>query len=128
MGEVGLKFSGNYGRSTMTITLVKEDVATGAITMPIEQASKVAGMALDLAAEIHRLSGKPNPEMPADRMVSLTAVQCTGCTIGPARSPKSLNMMFYFGEAVLGIEVPHELAQIFAQRILTASAPQGSAQ
>ena len=36
-------------------------------------------------------------------------------------------MMFYFGETVLGIELPNEDAQILAQRLMTAAIDNKSA-
>ncbi|WFP61245.1 hypothetical protein [Mesorhizobium sp. WSM4904] len=127
MARAGLKFNANYPDPTMTVSLVRDDDVIDSFKLPIDEVSKLAGTALGVAAEAHRVSGKPNPHMSRHEEVSLTSVQCTGLNIAPGRTPTSLTLMFYFGEAVLGIEVPHQLAQKFAQRMLTSAAG-GSAQ
>lgn len=123
MAKIGLKLSANYAKNEMTLALVKEAKALAAITIDIKRASKLAGDVLELAKKTHELSGKPHPRRKTkDEEVLLTAVRPSGHNVGPGRKSTSTMMMFYFGETVLGVELPNEDIQTLARRLMTSAA------
>jgi len=130
MKKGGLRFNANYPQATMTIALLKDDVPSDSIDLPIGDISKLFGTALGLAAQAYDMNRQANPHVsrPLDDQLPFTSVQCSGWNVGPGATEDSLTLKFYFGEVVLGIQVPHQTAQLLGQRILTASAPQGSRQ
>jgi hypothetical protein len=105
--------------NTLKITLTRDGCELGFVEIDRSKASALAATILGVAGRTFQLSGAPNP---AGREAELTAVVPTGCNVGPGRTSDKLMLMFYFGDTVLGIEVPHDTARILGQRLLTSAA------
>jgi len=111
---------------TMQISLIKDGTPLGSVEIDSNKASSIAATLLGSARAAYDLSGKPPPRSDPSG-VDLTATSCSGWNIGPGRTEKSVMLIFYFGDTVLGIEVPQTDARLFGQRLLTLGA-EGSAQ
>ncbi|RWA59465.1 hypothetical protein [Mesorhizobium sp.] len=130
MNKAGLRFNANYPQGTMTITPLRDDAPGEPFDLPIGDISKLFGTALGLATKAYDMNRSVNPSAsrPIDDRAPFTAVSCSGWNVAPGATEDTLTLKFYFGEVVLGIQVPLDHARILGQRILTTAAPAGSAQ
>lgn len=128
MAKIGLKLSANYAKGKTTLSLVKGATPVAFITIDTKRTSKLAGDLLELAKKSYELSGKPPPVRAKDEELEFTAVRPSGHTVAPGRKSTSTTMIFYFGETVLGIELPNEDAQIIGRRLMTSAIDKSAAQ
>ena len=128
MAKISLNLAANYAKGKITLSVVKEGTTARSFSFDTKRASKLAGDLLELAKKAHDLSGKPPPVRAKDEELEFTAVRPSGHTVGPGRKSTSTTMIFYFGETVLGIELPNEDAQILARRLMTSAVDKSAAQ
>lgn len=128
MAKAGLKFGANYPQATMTISLMRDDVEIDSFEIPIGELARTFGTALGLASKAYDFNRQANPQTVQQPAADqFTSVRCSGWNVGPGATEDTLSLIFYFGEVVLGIQVPQGQARLLGQRILTAAAG-GSAQ
>jgi hypothetical protein len=107
----------------MTISITKDGAPSSALEIDTGRSGDLAAIILRAAKEVHSRSGAPMPNRGKDNPIEFTVLRPTGFNIGPGPSPDTTTLLFYFGEATLGISAPQEALHTFAQRLLTATAP-----
>ena len=131
MGEAithnNFKVRVDIASATMDITLTKDSVDLGSVKIDTKEASRIAGVILGAVRHAYDLSGKP-PPYSGKEQVDLTVVSPSGCNVGPGRKSGSRALMFYFGDTILGIELPDSELRTFGQRVMTAAADEGTPQ
>jgi hypothetical protein len=120
----GFKVDPGSGDGQMSLMIMDGETSAIRLTIDAQSASKIAAGVLAGAKTAFELSGKPPPYTSKDDPISLTAVACSGWSIGPDQTePSAVMLIFHFGETALGIRVPRTAVQLLAQRLLTVAAP-----
>jgi hypothetical protein len=117
-----LQVTGNPNTGLLRITMLREGKELASIDMPAKDASKIAAVFLGRARNMPDRSGQANPSGSKDHPVELTVISPSGHTVGAGRTPTSTMAIYYFGEAVLGIELPNEHARTHGQHLMTSAA------
>lgn len=104
---------------TTRISLTMNGGPASSVEIDSNCAGIIAGDLLGAVRTAYDSSGKPPPDGPIDRLM---VISCSGIAIAPGQSQNALMLVFYFGDATLGISVPKEEARIVAQRLLTVAA------
>jgi hypothetical protein len=110
---------------TVKITLSKDGRELGFVEINRNKASALAATILGVAGRAFQLSGQP---MPTEKEVDLTVCAASGINIGPGRTAGTAILHFYFGDTVLGIELPKSALKGFGQKLMTVGADEGKAQ
>jgi len=106
----------------MTLMLKNPQSVAAQIIFPTKEASRLSGNLLTAARVAYEVVHKQPPKLAKGEKVSMTVVSPSGHNIGQGKKPSSTLMTFYFGETVLGIELPNDDARIIARRILKQTA------
>ena len=123
--EVGLKVDPYCGEGEMSLSIMEGENAVTTLTIDTKSASSIAAAVLAGAKKAFDASGKPPPNRSRDELIELTAISCSGWTIGPGHQDEpSVMLIFHFGETSLGIRIPEKHAQLLGQLLMTASAPE----
>jgi hypothetical protein len=112
----------------MDITLVKDGHDLGSVQIDTKKASALAAVILATVSEAFRLSGRPHPSHRKEDVAEYTVITPSGYNVGPGRKSGSRALMFYFGDTILGIELPDSELRTFGQRVMTAAADEGTPQ
>jgi hypothetical protein len=110
------------------LTLVKGDDDLASIQMSTDRTSALAGTMLQAACNAFIMSGKPNPWPTKEEIAEYTVISPSGYNVGPGRISGSQTLMFYFGDSILGISLPHKELRTLGQRLMTVGADEGRAQ
>ena len=125
MGKMTIDLKATYEK--MTLMLRRPEGIAAKVIFPTKEASRLAGNVLEAAKLAYQEVHKEPPKTAKGEKIWMSVVAPSGHNVGPAEKPKSTMMMFYFGETVLGIELPNADAETIARRILTLNA-EGTAQ
>jgi hypothetical protein len=104
---------------TTKICLIQDGHEIGSVRIDTDKSSVIAANILTVAAQIFQAGSRPNP---GNKDAEATIVVSTGCNAVPGRTPGKSILTFYFGETVLGIEVPNSHALLLSQRLATLCA------
>ena len=115
------------GKLTMRVGLTV-GMGTIDIEIPTIDASTIASIALGAARVAYDQSGKPPPHSSKDEPITLAAVSPSGCSVGPGRKPEKVMLIFHFGDAAIGMEIPKEVGQTLSQQLLLLLSNAGTPQ
>jgi hypothetical protein len=110
----------NSQSGTMRISLARDGADLGSLEIATKTASSVAAVVLGAAKRSHEVSGK-SPLDPKEEAVSFTTARPSGWHVSRNRTSNSTTLLFHFGEAVLGMELPESHAQLLGRRLTTTA-------